>query len=174
MPSDPEVADCTASPTVVWPLPATDRRPSFIALRAIPESVVRGRRFASDVVSGHTLDDDHAYMIRLLVSELLTNALNAASALRKWPYDAWPLRLDVAACNRWTYLAVTDPDHRPLPASFVSGLEAEHGRGLAIVDQVAVVRWITYAGHSKTVHVVIAAPGVTMTAAELKQIGAPA
>ncbi|MEV5704561.1 hypothetical protein [Actinoallomurus sp. NPDC052274] len=86
------------------------------------------------------------------------------------PYDAWPLRLDVAACNRWTYFAVTDPDHRPLPASDEGGQLVEHGRGLGIVDHIAATRWVTYAEHGKTVHVVVAAPGVTLTPDELQQI----
>ncbi|MCO6007236.1 ATP-binding protein [Actinoallomurus purpureus] len=173
MTPDPVVVDRAASPTVLWPAIAGPYRPSWIALRAEPESVARARCFAGDVVSGHTLDVDHAYLIRLVVSELATNAVNAARALRDWPYDALPLRLDVAACNRWTFLAVTDPDHRPLPASDKGGQLADHGRGLAIVDHVAAARWVTYAEHGKTVHVIVAAPDAELTAAELQQIGVP-
>ncbi|MCO6007527.1 hypothetical protein NE236_21340 [Actinoallomurus purpureus] len=53
------------------------------------------------------------------------------------------------------------------------GQLAEHGRGMSIVDHLAVARWVTYVEHAKTVHVVIAAPDVTLTAAELAQIGVP-
>lgn len=174
MTPDPAVTDRPA-PTVVTPILTTSpRRPSWIALRAEPASVAKGRRFARDVVCGHTLDDDYLYLIRLLVSELLTNAVNAARAMRDWPYDSWPVRLDVAATNQWAYVAVTDPDYRPLPAAAVGGLEAENGRGLHIIDSVATARWSIYTGHGKTVHVVVAAPGVTLTAGELRQIGAPA
>lgn len=167
---DPPVAG-RVTPTGVSPVLAAGlRRPSWVALRAEPAAVARGRRFAGDVISGHTLDADHAYTVRLLVSELLTNAVNAARALREWSYDAWPLRLDVAACSRCAYLAVTDPDHRPLPASDEGGQLVEHGRGLGIVDHIAAARWVTYTEHGKTVHVVVAAPDVTLTPEELERI----
>jgi anti-sigma regulatory factor (Ser/Thr protein kinase) len=160
----------TEHPAAVLALPVSPDRLSWIALRAEPAAVARGRRFAGEVVSGHTLDGDHTYSIRLLVSELLTNAVNAARALGEWPPDAWPLRLEMVACNRWTYIAVTDPDYRPLPASDEGGQLAEHGRGLSIVDHLAAARWVIYSGRSKTVHVVVAAPDVELTPGELQQI----
>jgi hypothetical protein len=170
---DPAVNDRATSPTVVWPAIPGPHRPSWIVLRAERESVARARHFVGEVMSGHTLDADHAYLVRLIVSELATNAVNAACALREWPYDAWPLRLDIAACNRWTLLAITDPDHRPLPASDRGGRLADHGRGLAIVDHVVAARWVTYAEFGKTVQVLITAPDAELTAAELQQIGVP-
>ncbi|GAA0318509.1 ATP-binding protein [Actinoallomurus spadix] len=174
MTPDPAVIADRAAPTVVTPvMPTSPRRPSWIALRAEPASVAKGRRFARDVVGGYTLDDDYLYLVRLLVSELLTNAVNAARAMRDWPYDSWPVRLDVAATNRWVYVAATDPDHRPLPAAAVGGLEAENGRGLHIIDGAATARWPIYREHGKTIHVVVAAPGVTLTADELRRIGVP-
>ncbi|GAB3967505.1 hypothetical protein GCM10029978_034950 [Actinoallomurus acanthiterrae] len=103
----------------------------------------------------------------------MTNAVNATAALRVWPDGAWPLRLDVVACNQWTHIAVTDPDHRPLPASDKGGQLAEHGRGLSIVDQVAVARWVVYRERAKVMNVVIAAPGIELTAAELAALEAP-
>jgi DNA mismatch repair ATPase MutL len=75
---------------------------------------------------------------------------------------------------RFAHLAVTDPDHRPMPAPDQGGLLAEHGRGLTIVDQHAADRWVTYAEHSKTVHVIIPASDITLTGAELAARRTPA
>ena len=68
---------------------------------------------------------------------------------------------------RWAHLAVTDPDHRPMPAADEGGILAERGRGLSIVDRFVTDRWVHYFARGKTVHVVFAATGVTLTAAEL-------
>ncbi|MCO5996527.1 ATP-binding protein [Actinoallomurus rhizosphaericola] len=84
-----------------------------------------------------------------------------------------PIRVSIKVTGRYVHLAVTDPDHRPIAGRDQGGQLVEHGRGLAIVDQGAVARWVTYAEHGKTVHVIIVAPGVTLTAEEIAQIGAP-
>jgi hypothetical protein len=85
----------------------------------------------------------------------------------------YPIGVEMLATERYVHLAVTDPDHRPMPASDKGGQLAEHGRGMSIVDHLAVARWVTYAEHAKTVHVVIGASDVTLTVAELAQIGVP-
>lgn len=169
MTPDPAVlADRPVATTVAMP------RPSWIALKISSTSARTARQFAADVIGGHVEDPDHAHSIVLIVSELVTNARNAAARLKKWAPRALPLRFGIRATDRWTYMYVQDPDHRPLPASDKGGQLAENGRGLGIVDHLADARWVTYAEHSKTVHVVIAAPGVVLTADELEQIGAPA
>lgn len=142
-------------------------RPSWITLPARPESVARARRFAADIAAGHTLDGEHAYTVRLVTSELVTNAVAATCALRAWAPSERPLRLDVTACNRWVHLAVTDPDHRPLPAVDEGGTLAEHGRGLSIVDAEAATRWVRYGEHAKTVHAVVVAPDGCLSPEEL-------
>ena len=50
------------------------------------------------------------------------------------------------------------------------GLLAENGRGLLIVDQHALDRWVDYTDDGKTVHVVVPAPEVILTPAELDEI----
>jgi anti-sigma regulatory factor (Ser/Thr protein kinase) len=144
---------------------------SWLALRARPDYAGKARRFAASCVESTPHD---AYSVALITSEVVTNAIEATAALRAWPDDVYPLAFELAVTDRYVHLAVTDPDHRPLPASDVGGLEAEHGRGLSIVDQIAVTRWVTYAERHKTVHVLLAAPEVVLTAEELRQIGAPA
>lgn len=143
---------------------------SWLALRARPEYAGKARRFASTAVFGYPHD---SYEIGLITSELVTNAIAATAALRSWPEDVHPIRVAIKVTGRYVHLAVTDPDHRPIPGRDQGGQLVEHGRGLTIVDQGAAARWVTYAEHGKTVHVVIVAPEVTLTAEEVTQIGAP-
>ncbi|GAA4625493.1 hypothetical protein GCM10023196_029870 [Actinoallomurus vinaceus] len=143
---------------------------SWLALRARPEYAGKARRFASTAVFGYPHDP---YDIGLIASELVTNAIVATAALRSWPDEVHPIRVELKVTERYVYLAVTDPDHRPMPGSDRGGQLAEHGRGLTIVDQGAAARWVTYTEHGKTVHVIIVAPEITLTADEAAQIGAP-
>jgi hypothetical protein len=108
--------------------------------------------------------------IELIASEVVTNAITAVRTLGALPPDTWPIGVDMTATDRYVHLAVSDIDHRPIAARDAGGLLAEHGRGLSIIDHLAVARWIVYAEHGKTVHVVVAASGVTLTPAELLAI----
>lgn len=165
MTPDPAVvADRATSPTA-------SVRPSWLALRARPECAAKARRFAATAVFGYPFD---AYEISLVTSELVTNAILTAASLRQWPDDTYPIGVEILATARYVHLAVTDPDHRPIHGADRGGLLAEGGRGMAIVDQHATARWVTYAEHDKTVHVVIPAVGVELTPAELAAIGVPA
>lgn len=163
----------TPDPAVVVDRPAIPTRPgwpepSWIGLRVHAASVAIGRRFARDVVCGH-VTAEHAYTIVLLVSELLTNALRRAAEVGVWEHLDRPVKLGVLATDRWVELSITDPDPHPIdPAA-----QPENGWGLGIVDTLSAARWPVYADDSKTVHVVIPAPDVELTAAELEQIGAP-
>ncbi|MCO6007077.1 ATP-binding protein [Actinoallomurus purpureus] len=165
-----------ASPVTSDPVrPADHATASWLAVRALPEYASKARRFAASTVDGTPHDP---YDIGLLTSEVVTNAIAATAALGPWPYDLYPIGVDLAVTDRYVHLTVTDPDRSPLPAFDPKRLPAEeddeHGRGLFIADRHAAARWVTYAETGKTVHVVVAAPGVTLTAAELEEIGAPA
>ncbi len=150
--------------------------PSWLALRARDASVAAGRRFAEDVISGHAANPDHAHTIVLVASELLTNALSAARAMvadglvTGWRYQDRALRLGMAATERWTHVCVADPDPRPLPEPRGGDALAETGRGLSIVAALAVARWVRYRRDGKTVHAVVAAPGLELTEADMETI----
>ncbi|MEV0407694.1 ATP-binding protein [Actinoallomurus sp. NPDC050550] len=152
----------------------TDHSPSppssWLPVRALPEYAREAREFATNTVAGFPHD---SYEVALITSEIVTNAIVAAEAFGPWPDEAYPIGVDLVVTCRYVHLAVTDPDFRPMAASDQGGQFAEHGRGLHIVDEEAAVRWVVYEQHSKTVHVVMAAPGVTLTPAELKQIRRP-
>ncbi|MEV5752117.1 ATP-binding protein [Actinoallomurus sp. NPDC052308] len=142
-------------------------RPSFLALRDRPEAIHRLRTFVGAAVFGLPYAVDE---IELVAGEIVTNAIRAVRTLGRLPKDVWPIGIEMTATPRYVHLAVTDLDHRPIAARDAGGLLAEQGRGLHIVDHLAVARWITYAEHGKTVHVVIAAPGITLAPAELQRI----
>jgi anti-sigma regulatory factor (Ser/Thr protein kinase) len=162
----PDQAAATDRPTS----PIGAGRPTWFALRARPDQVRKAREFASAAVFGYPFD---AYEISLIVSEVVTNAVRTAASLREWPDDTYPIGVEMLATSRYVHIAVTDPDHRPIPAPDEGGLLAKGGRGLVIVDQHAVDRWVKYAEHGKTVHVVIPAREVELTAAELERIRRP-
>jgi anti-sigma regulatory factor (Ser/Thr protein kinase) len=164
VPSDPAVlADRPASPTE----PAS----IFLPLHARPDAVRQGRRFAAAAVAGHSAYDP--YNIALITSEVVTNAIVHGSGQREWPDDMWPVSVEMTVTARYVHLAVTDPDPRPLHIPGVGDLTALSGRGLGIVCEHAGAVWPTYTEHGKTVHVIVEATGVRLTAKELKQIGVP-
>jgi hypothetical protein len=140
-------------------------RPSWIALSVSRVSVAKARRFTADVIADHVTDPGHADDIVLVVSELVTNARRAATGVRRWEPHDLPLRFGILATDRHVHLYVTDPDPRPFSANSAPA----NGWGLGIVDTYAAARWITYTQVDKTVHALIPAAGVMLTAAELKK-----
>ncbi|WP_433178841.1 ATP-binding protein [Actinoallomurus sp. CA-150999] len=159
-PDNAALADHTSMPT----------ERAFLPLHAWPEVVRHARRFVAAAVVGFPYDP---YDIALIASELTTNAVRTAMAMRTWPDDMFPIGVEVTVTERYAHVAVTDPNPGPMPASARGGLLAQGGRGLVIVDQHALARWATYADDGKTVHVVVMASGVLLTDDELKRIGVP-
>lgn len=160
MTPDPAVAD---RPVSLIPAP-------FLPLHARPEAVRQARRFAADAVAGYSYDP---YDVALITSEIVTNAIVHGAAGRTWPDDLWPISVEVTVTDRYVHLAVADPDPQPLRILTPSGVTAVSGRGLGIVSEHAAALWPTYTEHSKTVHALVIAPGVTLTGRELRQIGVP-
>ncbi len=121
--------------------------------------------------------DEHIDDVVLLVSELVTNAVEAAwdyAAARTvpWtPYDR-PVGLRVLSRRRWSHLWVSDPDPRPIKRT-PHGPMSERGRGLKIVDSFkgpTGLRWATAGAWGKTIQVVVPYLDVTLTEAEQDQL----
>jgi hypothetical protein len=123
------------------------------------------------VPAGH-LDD-----LTLCASELVTNALRAAREYADllefgWSYLDTPIHLGVLTTERWTRLDVRDPNpamHEPPPRDLLD----VGGKGLVVVDTLGACRWHNSTAHDKTMHVIVPMPKVELTAAELKEAGAP-
>jgi hypothetical protein len=108
--------------------------------------------------------------VLLCVSEVLGNAVryaqkHGALAKRVAP-GIW---LGVQPLERWVHLYARDPYPVP-PTRRRAGEQDESGRGVFIVSMLATALWTELRHFDKTVHVVLARPGVTLTAAELERV----
>jgi two-component sensor histidine kinase len=100
-------------------------------LDALPSAVSEARRWAAGVTHG-LLDADHAQSLRLIVSELVTNALR---------HGADGERIDLAVTPKPEFLCVQVTDDGPGLAPRPRALSAEEGGfGLFFVEQLA-RRW---------------------------------
>jgi anti-sigma regulatory factor (Ser/Thr protein kinase) len=148
--------------------------PSWISLRLHGASIAIARRFAGDVISGHVRDADHAHTIVLIVSELVTNALRIAGQAGPCAPHERPVKLGVLPTALYVHLQVTDPDRRPIASTAACPPASEGGWGLGIVDMLSAVRWATYGEATKTIHVIVPAPGVDLARTELDALRARA
>jgi serine phosphatase RsbU (regulator of sigma subunit)/anti-sigma regulatory factor (Ser/Thr protein kinase) len=100
------------------------------------------RRFVADVLSGRT-DDGSLEVARLLVSELVTNAVvHAASAVE----------VEVVTEDAGVVVRVRDADTGPLASRAGGGTELdEGGRGFMLVDRLAHTWGTEHSGGRKTV-----------------------
>jgi two-component sensor histidine kinase len=101
-------------------------------LDALPSAVSEARRWAASVTHG-LLDADHAQSLRLIISELVTNALR---------HGADGKRIDLAVTPKPEFLCVQVTDDGPglAPRPRALATEDEGGFGLFFVEQLA-RRW---------------------------------
>jgi anti-sigma regulatory factor (Ser/Thr protein kinase) len=162
---------------MVWPhVSAGRQRARWRRLRADRTLVRDAREYALAVVAGAGIQDDGLIEdVRLVVSEVVTNAMRAAeryaaSRGRAWaPYEA-PVSLRIECRPSWIHLLVTDPDPEmpdPEPRDL---LDETGGRGLTIVDAVCDLWWVRPGSYGKTFHVVIARPGARITPDEAERL----
>jgi anti-sigma regulatory factor (Ser/Thr protein kinase) len=108
------------------------------ALSNCPESVKAGRDFVLETLSAWGMDE-LADLAELVVSELITNALqHGISSARTRPGDR-PVRLRLLAQAPFVMCMVTDPGP-DIPVLKMSDPAAESGRGLTVVEACS-VRW---------------------------------
>ncbi|UAL71219.1 ATP-binding protein [Streptomyces angustmyceticus] len=96
-----------------------------------PEAVGHARRVARSVLHAWRIDDDAAHCVLLVVSELVTNAVEHAQP---------PLALHLRRENRGprVWVAITDGGPSVRGGTWTSSCaHDEHGRGLAIVEALA-------------------------------------
>jgi anti-sigma regulatory factor (Ser/Thr protein kinase) len=125
------------SPAIV----AGERRPPSIhiapqtrslGLAAAPESVREARDFARSVLAswelGRMFDD-----VRLVISELVTNALRYAAARPDGPDETMPIRLTLLRTGARLTCAVIDPSDQ-IPVTRDPDFTSQSGRGLCLVE----------------------------------------
>ncbi|WP_268981043.1 ATP-binding protein [Streptomyces coffeae] len=96
-----------------------------------PEAVAHARRIARSMLSTWQIGDDAAHSVLLVVSELVTNAVEHARP---------PLTLHLSRENtaRRVWVGITDGGPATREGAWASSCaHDEHGRGLAIVEALA-------------------------------------
>ncbi|MDV7219163.1 ATP-binding protein [Streptomyces prunicolor] len=109
---------------------------SRLELAAQEDAVRWARRHTRDVLSLWRVTGDHTSTAALVVSELVTNAVQ--HVIKAMPATG-PVRLALTLRHRGTHLIVevADPDVRPPLLQGAVELSAESGRGLLIVESVS-------------------------------------
>ncbi|WP_019059802.1 ATP-binding protein [Streptomyces prunicolor] len=109
---------------------------SRLELAAQKDAVRWARRHANDVLSAWRVSSDHTETTALIVSELVTNAVQHVIKVRP---ATRPVRLALTLRHRGTHLIVevADPDVRPPLLQGAVAPTAESGRGLLIVESVS-------------------------------------
>ncbi|MET7369189.1 ATP-binding protein [Streptomyces sp. NPDC005566] len=110
-----------------------DHQEATVTLPSDPVSVSRARRYVADVLAGWGLPDgtDAADTIRLIVSELATNAVQ--HTFGQSPTFTVDLRLDR---DIELYLGVTD-SHPRWPQRLPAAVQQDNGRGMVIIRALA-------------------------------------
>ncbi|MFD9540233.1 MULTISPECIES: ATP-binding protein [unclassified Streptomyces] len=110
-----------------------DHQEATVTLPSDPVSVSRARRYVAGVLAGWGLPDgtDAADTIRLIVSELATNAVQ--HTFGQSPTFTVDLRLDR---DVELYLGVTD-SHPRWPQRLPAAVQQDNGRGMVIIRALA-------------------------------------
>jgi anti-sigma regulatory factor (Ser/Thr protein kinase) len=118
----------------IGPVPADSRQTRYVRLAALPSAVPWARRVLRHMLREWQLQG-MAEPAALLVSELVTNAVEASAVVRdhgKLPMIGLAIRLTAASL----VLEVWDASPaRPVPQK--ADIAADHGRGLILVDALA-------------------------------------
>jgi hypothetical protein len=118
--------------------PVTSQPSAIRALRPSPESVTTGREFTRTTLRDWDMVGV-TDLAELVVSELLTNALRHGIPSARRVADDYPIRLKLLGQAPYLMCMVTDPGAE-IPMLRESGLFAESGRGLNVVESCS-VRW---------------------------------
>lgn len=141
---------------------------SWLRLEPSRDLVPKARRFSRRALTG--CDEGYVDDAELVTSELVTNAVRYAQEHGDPPRQVVPgIWLGVQALKRYVHLLVRDPYPAP-PVRRVATEEDTSGRGLLIVEMLTAAYWVDSRAFDKTVHAVVAKPGVVLTEAELDRL----
>jgi anti-sigma regulatory factor (Ser/Thr protein kinase) len=115
-------------------------------------------------------DADYVDDAEIVTSELVTNALKYAMEHGDPPNYVIPgIWLSVQALKRYVHLYVRDP-YPVAPVKRMASETDTSGRGLFIVEALTAAYWVASRAHDKTMHAIIAKPGVVLTETELDKL----
>jgi anti-sigma regulatory factor (Ser/Thr protein kinase) len=110
-----------------------ERHRQTLSVRARPEAVAEARRWASDVADG-LLDDRQHSDLKLIVSEVVTNALRHGAP------PGEEIQLVVTPKEAFLCVQVTDPGPGLAPRPRATAPEENGGYGLFLIEQLT-RRW---------------------------------
>lgn len=163
MPLDPPA-------TLIGQPPRTEPAVPKLKLCAF-DSEVRTARDATTRMLAGLVPAPHLDDLKLIVSEMVTNAIRAARAYAEhhgfaWTYLDTPVHLAIACGPLWSRLDVRDPN-RTVPVPSMTDPLAESGRGLLLIGTLAADVWPTIEPDHKVMHALVPMPGAVLTEAEL-------
>jgi anti-sigma regulatory factor (Ser/Thr protein kinase) len=131
------------------PVVPADSRATSVGLPAVPESVKEARDFTRTALCGwgmSAINDE----VRLVVSELVTNAMRYGAGLTNTGGDL-PIRLSLLRTGDRLTCAVTDPSDQ-IPVHRQPDSASQNGRGLHLVEAFSDSwDWVPLPGHGKVV-----------------------
>lgn len=155
--------------------PLQQAEPRWMRMAIDPTLVREARRYAAAVLSRADIGEERLVGdVRLVVSELVTNAMRAAERFARargipWaPYER-PVALRVECRPAWVHLFVIDPDPQMAEPKARDVLD-EGGRGIAIVEAVGALHWHVSGTYGKTVHAVVPRSAAKLTDREVDQL----
>src|SRR5436190_241882 len=125
--------------------------PVDITLPFSTESAHAAREQLVSWMDGLTLDDEERDDARLVLSELVGNAVRHAR-----PLDDGTVVVAWAADTEGLAISVTDGGARTAPARVDAGVSDLSGRGLSIVETLATRWWVETSRSRTTVHALLA------------------
>jgi hypothetical protein len=139
--------------------------PAWFRMTPSRDLVPEARQFTRALLSEN--DPDYIHDAEVVTSELVTNAVNYALDAGAPPRHVVPgIWLGVQALKRYVHLFVRDP-YPVIPVKNAAGETDTSGRGLFIVEALSAACWGDFRTFDKTMHAVIAKPGVVLTEDEL-------
>lgn len=138
--------------TTLFPQPPTSEPVTF-ALPFRPASAAVARHRLRDWLHGHGADEDHLDDARLVLSELVGNAVRHAR-----PLSDDTLRVQWDRHDAGLDISVTDGGSVSSPERLDAAVSDLAGRGLAIVDTLASRWWVEATRSRTTVHALVALP----------------
>jgi anti-sigma regulatory factor (Ser/Thr protein kinase) len=136
--------------TASIPVPSLAHQTMSVGLAAVPESVKEARDFTRTVLRSWGLTamyDD----VRLVVSELVTNALRYAAGYSVERAGVMPIRLSLLRTGGRLTCAVTDPCDQ-IPVHQEPDSVSQSGRGLHLVEAFSDSwNWAPLSSHGKVV-----------------------
>jgi hypothetical protein len=144
--------------------------PDWTEIRPMPSAVADVRRMVRERLT--PADPDFIYNVKLVASELVTNAIKCVRTSEMLPSHVDPaIWLAIETQARWAHLRVGDPYPKALPMKRQPDAMDTSGRGVLISEVVADQVWVEVSNLYKVVHAVITKPGVTLSKVEIESFG---